>query len=169
MTMPPLTDPVPTDELVAVAWIGSIDGIGDDIVATQLPEDANKDGTPADWVVKRRGFATVAVVGGSPAPDLPISHAVFQVDCWATLPGSNKPPWQVANRLAAQILAACLDRTAMRRPLTLTVKGVPYPAAAVQAATALTVPRRMPDDVGDYARYQFDLQLSWTWLGQVTN
>jgi hypothetical protein len=144
-------------------------GIDPSIVATQLPEDADKDGTPADWVTKRQGFATVAVLGGSPSPDLPISHAVFQVDCWATVPGSNKPPWGVANRLAAQIVAACLDRVAMRRKLTITVRGVLYPPAAVQGATAMTVPRRMVDDVGDYARYQFDLALSWTWLGQVSN
>jgi hypothetical protein len=36
---------LPNDELVAIAWIGSIPGFTTSIVATQLPETANKDGT----------------------------------------------------------------------------------------------------------------------------
>ena len=162
----PLT-PLPTDELVAVAWIGSIPGLTPQMVATQLPEDANKDGTPADWVVKGRGFITVAVVGGTPSPDLPQSRPVMQVDCWAVKPGSNKPPWGIANRLAMLVKTATWDRIQIPRKLTITVNGVLYPPAAVQAASLLTEPRRITDDPGDYARYQFDLALSWISLGQV--
>ncbi len=153
--------PVPTDELVAVAWIGSIPGISPQMVATQLPEDANADGTPADWVAARRGFITVTVVGGSPEPILPISKPVLQVDCWAVIPGSNKPPWGVANRLAEAIKHATWDRVTASRRLAITVKDVQYPPAVVLAARLATQPRRMWSDEGDYARYQCDLALDW--------
>ena len=154
-------EPVPTDELVAVAWIGSIPGISPQMVATQLPEDANADGTPAEWVTARRGFITVTVVGGSPAPSLPLSRPVFQVDCWAVVPGSNKPPWGVANRLAEAVKQATWDRHTFSRSLTITVNRVQYPPAVVLAARLVTQPRRVWSDEGDYARYQADLALDW--------
>ena len=158
---------IPTDELVAVAWIGSIPGLSVSMVATQLPADANRDGTPADWVVQGAGFVTVTVVGGGADPILPVRKPVMQVDCWATLPGSNKPPWGIANRLAETIRRAAWSRVATARPLTITVNGVVYPRAAVMAAAPVTAPRRLWDDAGDYARYQFDLGLVWTALTEV--
>ncbi len=153
--------PVPTDELVAVAWIASIPGLDPQMVATQLPEDANPDGSPAEWVARGRGFVTVTVVGGSPAPELPLSRPVFQVDCWAVMPGSNKPPWGVANRLAEAVKQAAWDRRSVSRRLTITVRGVAYPPAVVLDAQVVTQPRRVWSDDADYARYQCDLALDW--------
>src|SRR5260370_17284332 len=84
---------LPNDELVAIAWIGSIPNFTASIVATQLPETANKDGTPAAWVITPpKGFVTVSVVGGGEDDNLPIYRPVMQVDCWATNPGSHNPP-----------------------------------------------------------------------------
>lgn len=159
---------LPTDELVATAWIATITGFRPSIVATQLPPSANKDGTPADWVSNPPyGFVTAVVVGGDEDPLLPIYRPVLQVDCWATKGGSNKPPWFRANRLAKHISAATRNRTNVSRLLTISANGVQYPSAIVQGARILTSPRRMPDDPGDAARYQFDLWLQWIMTAEV--
>jgi hypothetical protein len=161
-------DNLPTDELVACAWISTIPGFSPSFVATQLPDPANKDGTPADWVATPPyGFVVVTVVGGNEDDWLPVYRPVMQVDCWSTKPGSNKPPWFRANRLAKHISAATRDRHTLNRQLTIAANGVAYPSASVQRAAMLTSPRRMYDDVGDFARYQFDLQLSWIMLSEV--
>lgn len=167
MTMPLVN--LPTDELVAVAWISTIPGFTSGIVATQLPDSAAPDGTPADWVATPpNGFVTVTVVGGGEDPLLPIHRPVCQVDCWATHPGaSNKPPWGWANRLAQHIAAATRDRIHLNRTLTISANGISYPAASVQGARMMTSPRRMWDDGGDFARYQFDLWLQWIQLSEV--
>jgi hypothetical protein len=159
-----------TDELVAIAWISSITGLSPDIVATQLPAPARKDGTPADWVsAPPFGFVVVSAVGGNPDESLPVNRPVIQVDCWATKPGSNKPPWGRANRIAQAIVAATQDRVTIPRHLTLNANGVIYPPAVVQGAKVMTTPRRTFDDVGDFARYQLDLWLQWIQLDMVTN
>jgi hypothetical protein len=150
-----------TDELVAAAWIATIPGLNRDMVGSQLPPDANEDGSQASWVGNDAGFVQVAVVGGTSDPLLPVKRPVMQVDCWATLPGSNYPPWTQANRLAETIQYATWDRYNIARPLTITLNGVVYPAAVVQSAYLTTRPRRITDDAGDYARYSFDLALQW--------
>jgi hypothetical protein len=159
---------LPTDELVTVAWIATIPGFSADFVATQLPPSANKDGTPAAWTVTPPfGFVTVTVVGGSEDPILPIYRPVMQIDCWATRQGSNKPPWYRANRLAKHISAATREMPAGPRRLAISANGVAYPPASVQRAQMMTSPRRMYDDAGDMARYQFDLGLQWIQLSEA--
>lgn len=148
-----------SSELVAAAWIGSIPGLSQAMVGTLLPPDVNADDTPAAWV--DTGFVTVSVVGGNPDPLLPVERPVMQVDCWATVPGSNKPPWLKAAALAAAIQRATWDRYRIPRPLAITVNGVAYPSAVVQGAAMVSHFRRIYDDQGDYARYQGDLALSW--------
>lgn len=148
-----------TDELVCAQWIATITGFTPAMVGTTLPPDVNADGSPAPWVTT--GFVTVAVVGGGPDPQLPVNRPVLQIDCWATVPGSNKPPWNQAAALAGAIRRATWDRRAIARPLRITANGVAYPTAAVQTAYLATAFRRLYDDQGDYARYQADLFLSW--------
>jgi hypothetical protein len=157
-----VTTPLPleaTDELVCAQWIATIPGFTPAMVGTTLPPDVNADGSLAPWVAT--GFVTVAVVGGNPDPLLPVNWPVLQVDCWATVPGSNKPPWHQAAALAGAIRRATWDRRAVSRPLQITANGVAYPAAAVRSAYLTTAPRRLYDDQGDYAHYQADLSLSW--------
>lgn len=149
----------PSDEMVTAAWIGSIPGLSPTMVGEQLPPDVNADGSPAPWV--QTGFVTVAVVGGTPDAMLPVQRPVIQVDCWATVPGSNKPPWPDANIIATTIQRATWDRYRISRPLTIAVNGVAYPTAVVQSAYVATAFRRIYDDQGDYARYQADLALEW--------
>lgn len=159
---------LPTNELVAVAWLGSIPALqplgGTQMVATTLPADVNADGTVAAWT--QTGFITVTVVGGSPDPYLPVKRPVLQVDCWATRPGSSKPPWGQANVLAETIRYATLQRLGFNRPLTLTVSSVSYPGAVVISAYLATEFRRIYSDAADYARYQGDLALTWVTPGE---
>ena len=157
-----MSTPLPlsaTDELVAVAWIGSIPGLSTAMVDTQLPPDVDADGTPAAWI--NTGFVTVSVVGGTPNDELPVERPVMQVDCWATRPGSNKPPWMMAAMLSRVIRRAVLDRYTISRPLTPVINGVVYPKAVVTTAYMATSFRRGYDDAGDYAHYQGDLALNW--------
>lgn len=153
----PLLPLFPSDEMVAAAWIGTVPGLSPAMVGTQLPPDA--DGGPADWV--STGYVTVAVVGGTPDAQLPVNRPVVQVDCWATNPGSNKPPWMMARAIGAAIQRATWDRYTIARPLAITVNGVAYPTAVVQTAYMATAFRRVYDDQADYARYQGDLALTW--------
>lgn len=163
--MPPTLLPRrPTAELVAVSWIASIEGIGPDIVATQTPPDANPDNTPAEWVTRGQGFVQVTAVGGNPDPLLPVHRTVCQVDCYAVKPGSNKPPWEIANVLAETIVFATWDRIGTMRQLDITVRGQQYPPAVVQGAKVLTDPRRTWADSGAYAHYSMDLWLQWICL-----
>lgn len=148
----------PSDEMVAAAWIGSIPGLSPAMVGEQLPPDV-VDGTVAAWVAT--GFVTVSVVGGTPDDLLPVNRPVVQVDCWATRPGSNKPPWPDANAIALAIRRATWDRYRISRPLAISVNGVAYPSAVVRSAYMATSFRRIYDDQGDYARYQADLALTW--------
>jgi hypothetical protein len=150
---------VPTSELVAVAWIGSIPGLSTQMVATQLPAD------DTSWAAT--GFVTVTVVGGSPNIYLPVKCPVFQVDCYAVKPGSNKPPYWRANVLAETIRYATLQRTGFNRLLSLTAGNASYPSATVQTAYLTTEPRRHYGDIGDYAGYTFDLALEWITAGDV--
>lgn len=144
---------IPNDELVAAAWVGSIDGLSPQMVATQLP--ANE----STWA--QNGFVTVSVAGGTPHPNLPLSRPVIQCDCWAVSLTSAKPPWFMANALATAIRYACWQRTAIPRLLTITSGGVTYPTAAVRSAVMVTQPRRVYGDPGDAARYTCDISLVW--------
>lgn len=149
----------PTDEMVAVAWIGTVPGLSPAMVDEVLPPDVGADGTVAPWV--NTGFVTVTLVGGNPDDALPIQKPVVQVDVWTTKPGSNKPPWQKAYAIATAIVRATWDRTNIARPLAIAENGVAYPAAAVKTAYVTAAWRRMYDDASDYAHLQGDLALEW--------
>ena len=144
---------IPGDELVATSWVASIPGLSPQMVATQLPADETA------W--SDNGFVTVAVVGGTPHPDLPLSRPVIQCDCWAVSPSSSKPPWFKANAIATAIKYACWHRTNIPRLLTITANGVTYPTAAVRSAVMVTQPRRIYGDPANAARYSCDISLVW--------
>lgn len=150
----------PNDELVAAAWLASIPGLSPAMVATTLPPDVDpRTGNPAAWVTT--GFVTVSVAGGNPDAMLPVNRPVMQVDCWATRPGSNKPPWWQAAAIASVIRRATWNLVAIPRPLTITANGVAYPGAIVRAAYMATAFRRLYADSADYAQYSGDLALDW--------
>lgn len=155
----PVLPLLPTSELVARAWLGSIDGFSPQMVAPQLPAD------DTSWAAT--GFVQAVVVGGSPDIDLPVKKPVLQIDCWATKPGSDKPKWVMANLLAETIRYATLQRMSMSRLLTITSGLLTYPPAVVISAYLMTEIRRIPGDPGDYAHYQFDMAMSWKTANEV--
>jgi hypothetical protein len=161
-----LTTPVQllnSDELVCCAWLATIPGFTAAMAGTQLPADTNEDGSPAAWL--STGFVTVATVGGTPDPMLPVERPVMELKTWASVPGSNKPPWMMARNLASQIRRAALDRYTIARPLTPVLNGVTYPKAVVRSAYFAQSFRRLYDDDADYAVYQADLALDWVTVG----
>jgi hypothetical protein len=140
----------PTSDLVAVSWLRQLPSVLAG-VATELPRDT------ATWA--EHGFIQVGTVGGTPDMYLPIAQPALSVDCWAVGSGSGKPPWNKANQLAEQIRAATYNQDAVDN-LLVTLPAA-YNNARVFNAYLLTEPRRIFDDEGSYARYQFDLQLHW--------
>jgi hypothetical protein len=148
-----------TSDLVAVAWIRTIPGLVADVVATQLPSDETK------WAAN--GAVIVPLhVGGTPHSTMALRRPVVQVDCWATVPGSDKLPWGIANQLAEQVRAGTYDRTTFNRPLAITAGSLTYPGARVLSAKTLTEPRRVWSDSGDYAGFTFNLGLQFVSAGE---
>jgi hypothetical protein len=156
--------PMPTDLLVAAAWIGTISGFTTEMVDEKLPPDelpaeGRKKARPAPWL--KTGFVTVATVGGGVDAYLPRHDPVIQVDCWAALPGSNNPPWHQAEALGEAITVATWQRTGFNRLLAPVVNGIAYPSAVVQGAYMATPFKRLYSDAADYARVTGNLALSW--------
>jgi hypothetical protein len=155
---------MPTDVLVAAAWIATIPGFTSDMTGDRLPPDtlpptAAKRIRPAPWL--KTGFITVQWVGGALDPNLPRHNPVMGTDIYAAVPGSNDPPWRMAEALGEAIWLATQQRTGFNRPLDIKVEGVQYPVAVVQGAYLATPFRRLYDDPAAYARLQGNLALSW--------
>lgn len=147
------------DEIVAAEWIATIPGFSRAMTGPVLPPDVNGDGSPAAWLAT--GFVTVMTAGGTPDALLPVHRPVIEVKCWAAVPGSNRPPWQMAKALGSAITKATWDRITMSRPLDPVVNGVACPRAVVQGARMLQHFRRLYADDADYAVVQADLWLEW--------
>lgn len=140
---------LPTNELVGIHWIKSITGIPTNSVGTTLPADNST------W--EASGFIQVQLASGNPDLYTPQNQPVFQVDCWAAKPNSQKPPWGKANNLAEIIKAATYDKTywgSLALPAT-------HDDARVLGSVAVTEPRRVLGDEARFANYTFDLQLFW--------
>lgn len=154
MTTPPA---LATNELVAIAWVAGIPGFTASGVGDQLPA------SEMEWA--EGGYVVVPfTVGGTPMDSAPVQRPVVSVQCWATVPNSDKLPWRKAGNLADQIRLATYDRGyASRRPLRLPD---PYPICWVQVAKVLTHPQRIFSDAGDYAGFSFDLYLTWISQGE---
>jgi hypothetical protein len=155
LTTPPL---IASNSLVAQTYIATIPGLTAAGVGDQLPA------SEMEWA--DGGYVVVPfTVGGTPMGSAPVRRPVVQVECWYTIPNSDKLPWRMAENLADQIMLATDDRGyAGRRPLNLPA---PYPIAWVQSARALTHPMRVWSDIGDYAGVLFSLELIWVQQGEI--
>ncbi len=142
----------PNTDLVVLAWLASIPGLSSDMCATTLPD-------PSAW--SEDGFVVVTGGVGGTVLDVPAKAPVVQIDCYATAPGSNKPPWGTAHRLAEHIRAETFQRDRAVRDLEISAGPVTYPPARAAGVRA-TEPRRMYGDPADWAHVTFDLQLLWT-------
>lgn len=146
----------PTNDLVAVAWLGQrVPLLDDSQVATVLPRN------PSSWL--EGGFVTAATVAGSPDIEIPVRRPLVQVDCWAADAKSDgsvgaKPPWARANRLAELIRNATEDIQQYAQAVTLPAA---YLGARVLAVYLVTEPSRVLDDPSGYARYTLDLAFDW--------
>jgi hypothetical protein len=143
----------PTNELVALAWLGQrVTGLVPAQVGTTLPKDVTA------WADE--GFVQAqAIPGGTPDVDLPIRRVVIQVDAWATTPGSNKPPWHLANRLVELVREATESDAALYgREVTMPTN---YLGARVQAVYLVGEPRRVVGDPAGYARFTVDVAVDW--------
>lgn len=148
------------NELVAVAWLAGVTGLTPDMVATTLPKD------PTVWA--NTGFVTApTTVGGALPAGYAYRSPVVTVKCWATRPGSNKPPWGQAAHLASLVVDGCYapDGRGTGSIRRVTLPGG-YPGAQVTGAWIPTEPRRSYGDAGDYACYVLDLALRWVELGK---
>ena len=118
-----------SSRLVFTAWIATIADLSADGVGNTLPPD--------DTTWAAHGYIVVpTVVGGSPHATMPLRRPVGQVECWATIPGSDKLPWNMAADLAEQIRIGTYDRRSFGRMLAITENGVIYPAAMARSANA---------------------------------
>jgi hypothetical protein len=160
----------PTSELVAAAWIAAMTPIPAAMVATQPPQDVTQwtsyvaiFGGTGDI----RQFVTVRGVGGTPQLEVPIRKPVIEVKCYATNPGSNKPPWFAANQTAEIIFLAAYNRqlNEFGRALAIASGNVNYNGANVMQMVVHTEPRRLYGDVRNYAVYQMDLGMTWREIG----
>ncbi len=142
----------PNTELVAIAWLGGVEGLSPSTVGATLPKDQTT------WA--GTGFVTVRTSGGAPAIYTPMRHPVVTLDFYAVKPGSSKPPWFMANELAELVDIGCRADAA---PRSVTLPGN-YPVARVFTAYFLQEPRRSYADAGDYAHYVADLALNWAAL-----
>lgn len=141
----------PVTDLVVQAWLASLPGLDAGMVGAVLPQDTS------GWA--QTGFVQATTVGGTPDQDTGLRPAHVQIDCWAVKPGSSKPPWFRANQLAELIVAACVDGTGQQATLTL---GPSYDPARVLTVRPLGEPRRAPGDDGGFARYLFDIAVTWS-------
>jgi hypothetical protein len=142
----------PTNELVAQAWLSQrVVGVSPGQVATTLPKDT------AAWA--DAGFIQVqALPGGSVDIDTYIRHPVVQLDFYATRPNSDKPPWNLANRLVELVRIATEDAQEYGKPVDLPPD---YMAARVLAVYPIGEPTRVTDDPSGYARFTLDLAVDW--------
>ena len=152
---------LPTSALVVVAWLSQrVPGLAPGMVATKLPREISA------WA--DAGFVQVSVIPTPAEVDVPVRHALAQIDAWgvnlkADGSGDMKPAVAKATRLAELIVRATEDdvqRAAggFGRPIEMPAN---YLAARVQAAYPSTEPSEVPDDPSGYGRVTFDLALDW--------
>ncbi len=151
---------LPTSALVVVAWLGQrVPGVAAAQVATRLPREMSA------WADE--GFVQVTIIPGVAEVDVPVRHAIAQIDAWGvnlSTDGSAtaRPAVMKATRLAELIVRATEDATqrigGFGRPVTMPAS---YAAARVQAAYPMTEPSEVPDDPSGYGRVTFDLALDW--------
>jgi len=152
--------PAPTlnSDLVAVAWVASIPRVA--VLAASPPIAGSVPAQPTSWALT--GFLELLTTGGSPHPEYRQRRPVVTVFAWAVKIGSKKPPWSQAARLAEYVFDACYDEQLAHQLFpNITAEGVHYPTAQVQEISAISEPRKIPNDPAGYARYTFDFEMLW--------
>lgn len=148
------------NELVTLAWIRDVVTAYAVAAGTTL-QGPDPDTQALSW--GDSGFVTALTVGGSISTYTPMREPVMAIECVATNVGKSRPPWGRAAGIAELIIRATewtnVGDTA--RPVTLPTG---YPLARVWDGSALTEPKRIPSDQANYARYSFEMSVSWVEL-----
>jgi hypothetical protein len=144
-------------ELVAQAWLASLPFLNTGMVNPRLPEGIEKDTT-----AQANGFVTLMGTGGTPNMYVPERQPVVGLKAYGfPAPGSRKAPFNVANRLLENIIAATYDTASFNATLSL---GNGYPTARVHSAHAISEIRPSYGDSAYWAVYTLDLQMYWVEL-----
>lgn len=159
MTAPPVLRP--TTPLLAIAWGRRIPKLATYgvPVASALPADIS--------VVRSKGFVTVLAVGGTPEVHLPMRHPVVSFSAWAAPAeeGSTKIPKGRAGQIAEWIWEATtakfIDGEQMQQ-LRLSMPLPGYAQANLRTVTALSEPVEVTGDPGNFARFDLDIEFTWT-------
>lgn len=148
---------IPNSELVALAWIRDIVTAYDVGVGTTL-QGPDPDTQILSW--GDTGFIQARVVGGSINGTVPLREPVLAIDCFAANVGKNRPPWGRANSIAELIVLAArsINWGDTQRPVTLPAG---YGLARVCDGSVINEPERRTADEANYARYGFELSVSW--------
>lgn len=144
-----------SDEIVTRAWIAQLDGFTAGMVREILPRDNTT------WAAS--GFVTVTPAGGSTVPEFRLESPVMLVQGWAMTPGFDRPPWEKARNLVLGVQAG----TYRREPWFIELPNCSE-NAVVKTAYAVSKPRRVYGDFGDYAGYTLDLVLNWVPVAKST-
>lgn len=146
MSLPPNTD------LVARAWLR----------LAAAPARADWRLPAADDAMRADGFVRVVTVGGSPNVYVPLRAPVVAAQCFVapTVDSTGTVPWMRAAALVERVLAATYDPSLANLRIDLSSVG-DYGPARVLTVSAIAEPRRIPDDAGDFARFDLDLALDW--------
>lgn len=149
---------IPNSELVALGWIRDVVNAYDIAVGTTL-QGPDPDTLILPW--GDTGFVQCSVVGGNINGTVPIRSPVMSVDCYAVNQQSkSRPPWGRANSIAEMIVAASRVFTwgATQRAVTLPTT---FGKVLVREGSVVNEPERRPADEASYARYGFELKMSW--------
>ena len=141
---------IPTDELVAVAWVKAALSLTNG-VSTTLPDKPWADN---QWL-------QIMQVGGSPDIDVPLMDAAISINAYAYSENSLKPPWNQANHLLARLLMATYSL--QRQPSSQVELDLPgdFGRAVICSVRPLSLPRRIPSDPSQYAAYNMDVGILW--------
>lgn len=151
---------LPTSELVALTCIRDLVtayGIG---AGTTL-QGPDPETHTLSWGAS--AFVTARAVGGSINGTVPLREPVLSIEVSAVNEKSkSRPPWGRANSVAEMIVRACysFDFGDTERPVSGGSGGDAW-LARVCDMSALTEPQRIPGDEAGYARYSFEMSVSW--------
>jgi hypothetical protein len=148
---------LPSNDMVAVAWLKTNVTYLDNQVATSLPKEY------AGWAGK--GFVVVNAFGGNTDNMLGVRKPVLSLTYYAKAAESGKPPWSKANQLAEQVRALVIPTgvplATTRGGYRLNALGTNYKDALVQNIFWRSEPRRRPGDNADFAVYTNDVEIHW--------
>lgn len=150
----------PTNRLVARTWLRSV-------LAAPVG---------VDWVLpavttaqmRSDGFVVVnGVLGGSPDRDVPFRQPVFDLRCWvAPTELAEQPQWNAAEGLAQDVVNLAYAHPPAGVQLSpgavLGARFAAYRPFRVATVLALSEPRELNNDPGNFAGFSLDLQIYWT-------